>query len=157
MRIFIYIPWTKSGILTLFTYTRTGLFANKVFSFYGLSYSMTWHLSGRLWGDRGDLQAWQGPLQSLQRGLRCHDRYAITHICYYVSVICYILLCYFNPLSLCVYHVNPLIPMLLYYPYVTMIGETDEILRIGIIGRAWSRQLLGECLLMLISYSITVF
>jgi hypothetical protein len=26
IRIFIYIPWTKSGLLTLFTYTRTGLF-----------------------------------------------------------------------------------------------------------------------------------
>jgi hypothetical protein len=27
MRLFIYIPWTKSGLLTLFTYTPTGLFA----------------------------------------------------------------------------------------------------------------------------------
>jgi hypothetical protein len=30
-------PWTKSGLLTLFTYTRTGLFmllSNNVFSFY---------------------------------------------------------------------------------------------------------------------------
>jgi hypothetical protein len=25
-RIFIYIPWTKSGFLTFFTYTLTGLF-----------------------------------------------------------------------------------------------------------------------------------
>jgi hypothetical protein len=41
MRLFIYIPWTKSGLLTLFTYTLTGLFANNVFSFYGLSYSDT--------------------------------------------------------------------------------------------------------------------
>jgi hypothetical protein len=39
--LFIYIPWTKSGLLTLFTYTLTGLFANNVFSFYGFSYSDT--------------------------------------------------------------------------------------------------------------------
>jgi hypothetical protein len=32
IRLFIYSPWTKSGLLT---------FANNVFSFYGLSYSMT--------------------------------------------------------------------------------------------------------------------
>jgi exportin-1 len=38
-RLFIYIPWTKSGLLTLFTYTLTGLFANNVFSFYDLSSS----------------------------------------------------------------------------------------------------------------------
>jgi hypothetical protein len=36
------MPRTKSGLLTFFTYTRTGLFANNVFSFYGLSYSMTY-------------------------------------------------------------------------------------------------------------------
>jgi hypothetical protein len=35
------MPRTKSGLLTLFTYTLTSLFANNVFSFYGLSYSMT--------------------------------------------------------------------------------------------------------------------
>jgi hypothetical protein len=34
------IPWTKSGLFTLFTYTLTGLFAN-VLSFYGLSYPDT--------------------------------------------------------------------------------------------------------------------
>jgi hypothetical protein len=30
LRLFIYIPWTKSGLLTLFTYTLTGLFAIRV-------------------------------------------------------------------------------------------------------------------------------
>jgi hypothetical protein len=34
IRLFIYIPWSKSGLLT-------GLFGNNVFSFYGLSYSDT--------------------------------------------------------------------------------------------------------------------
>jgi hypothetical protein len=43
IRLFTYIPWTKYGLLTLFTATRTGLFANKVFSFHGSSYS---NLSG---------------------------------------------------------------------------------------------------------------
>jgi hypothetical protein len=33
MRLFIYIPWTKSGLLTLFTYTRTGLFAQRITCF----------------------------------------------------------------------------------------------------------------------------
>jgi hypothetical protein len=45
MRLFIYIPWTKYGLLTLFTYTLTGLFINNVFSFYGLSYSMTYDMT----------------------------------------------------------------------------------------------------------------
>jgi hypothetical protein len=40
-RLFIYSPWNKYGLLTLFTYTRTGLFAYNVFSFYALSYSDT--------------------------------------------------------------------------------------------------------------------
>jgi hypothetical protein len=31
-RHFIYNPWTKSGLLTLFTYAPTGLFANNVFT-----------------------------------------------------------------------------------------------------------------------------
>jgi hypothetical protein len=33
------MPWTKSGLLTFLTQTRTGLFmaSNNVFSFYGLS------------------------------------------------------------------------------------------------------------------------
>jgi hypothetical protein len=34
MRLFIYIPWTKSEFLTLFTYTLTGLFANNVFFWF---------------------------------------------------------------------------------------------------------------------------
>jgi hypothetical protein len=41
MLLFIYIPCTKYGLLTLFTYTLTGLFTNNVFSFYALSYSDT--------------------------------------------------------------------------------------------------------------------
>jgi hypothetical protein len=48
-RLFIYSPWTKSGLLLiyspLFTYTLTGLFANNVFSFYALSYSMPYDMT----------------------------------------------------------------------------------------------------------------
>jgi hypothetical protein len=40
-RIFIYIPWTKSGLFTLNTHTLTGLFAKNPFILYGLSYSDT--------------------------------------------------------------------------------------------------------------------
>jgi hypothetical protein len=49
--------WTKSGLLTYagFTYTQTGLFANNVYSFYGLSYK---RLSGDSaeYGDAGSLR-----------------------------------------------------------------------------------------------------
>jgi hypothetical protein len=46
MRLFIYIPLTKSGLLTLFTYIMayadwSFCLTYNLFSFYGLSYSMT--------------------------------------------------------------------------------------------------------------------
>jgi hypothetical protein len=48
MRLFIYIPWTKSGFLTFFTYTLNGLFAKNVFAFYALSYSDTSQALGNI-------------------------------------------------------------------------------------------------------------
>jgi hypothetical protein len=60
-RLFIYIPWTKSGFLTLFTYSLTGLFANIVFSFYGLSNlddMRPQELSRTVWGYAGLGLSW---------------------------------------------------------------------------------------------------
>jgi hypothetical protein len=99
MRLFIYIPWTKSGLLTLFTYTLTGLFTNNVFSFYALSYSDT--SLADVDGD-GDLDPVDGvyfgqPVRTIYTIHAIHTQYTIYYIqwmeCtsdrrYYILYIC---------------------------------------------------------------------
>jgi hypothetical protein len=74
-RLFIQIPWTKSGFLSLLTYTLTGLFAKNVFAFYGLSYSDTSRV----------LEAALGPEKDLQR-MQMHQVCVCVCVCVFVCV-----------------------------------------------------------------------